>query len=260
MTAPYQPSTGLSSLQAKVLSVNGNLAACQDQLGRQIQVRRDWMRAKGTDMPQPGETWMITKEFGNTWSFGLLLSASKSPPGSGPAMIVFPSQAARDAMQNVPAGQLCFRLDSGLTDIYNGQSWHGMRPVPAVSPVIASASMPLASGASGTVVSFPVYDPGWPYQIAFSGAVTMTVPTGIGVELGIRDGSPTGTGLIPAFLVPQDGSRATAPASYPVLGTSVTLTGSRTLYVTVKAVSTGGTVTIAASQFNQIYAELRPVP
>lgn len=261
MSAPYQPSTGLSVLQAKVLSVDGSLAAVQDQLGRQLQVRRDWMRAKGTDLPQPGETWMITKEFGNTWSFAMLLSASHSPPGPGPSMIVFPTQAARDAMQNVKAGQLAFRLDSGLTDIYNGQSWHGLSRLSFSSSAvtISSVALPASNTAAVTLATIQVNDPGWPYQLGFSGLVSLGVPAGVGVNLCTRDGSNTGANLVPVTSIPNGAPTAAMP--YPIVGSSSTLTGTRTVYVALQTWnSTGGTITVAGGASNKFFAEVRPVP
>jgi hypothetical protein len=59
------------------MSVDGPIAVVLDQTGRQLQVRRDFLRAKGY-LPQPGEQWLIDKALNNTWTFALCLSASNS--------------------------------------------------------------------------------------------------------------------------------------------------------------------------------------
>lgn len=260
MTQPYQPSTGLSYLQAKVLSVDGALAAVQDQLGRRMQVRRDWMRAKGTDLPQPGETWMIAKEFGNVWSFAMLLSASQSPPGPGPSMIVFPSRAARDAMANVKTGQLAFRTDSGLTDVYNGSSWHGLSRLNVSSPQVTAGSLavPASPGAAAlTTISVP--DPGWPYQLAFSGVVSLGIPASTGINLAARDGSATGANLVEPTSIPVGAPTVQMP--YPLTGVTGTLSGARTVYVVLQCSSgAASTVSVASGAQNRLFAEVRPVP
>lgn len=259
MTQPYQPTTGMSSMQARVLSVNGNLAAVQDQLGRQIQVRRDWMRAKGADMPQPGETWMITKEFGNTWSFGMLISASRTVPPT-PPMLVMPNQAARDALANVAVGQMVFRTDSGLTDIYNGQSWHGMSRLNFSSAAITMTSLAVpASPNAAALTTIAIPDPGWPYQLAFSGVVSLGVPASTGFNLAARDGSAGGSNLIPVTSIPVGASTLATP--YPLTGTTGILTGSRTVYAVVQCYQgSGGSVVVAGGASNRFYAEARPVP
>jgi hypothetical protein len=77
MSAPSQPiypashSRGLAYKQGVVAAVEGNIAYVRTTLTETIPVRRDIMRAKGR-MPEIGETWMITREFG-MWSFGLIL-------------------------------------------------------------------------------------------------------------------------------------------------------------------------------------------
>lgn len=262
MTQPYQPTPGMSAMQASVLSVNGALATVQTQLGQRLQIRRDWMRAKGTDMPQPGETWMITKEFGNTWSFAMLVSASHSPPGPGPAMMVFSNQAARDAMTGVKAGQLAFRLDSGLTDVYNGSSWHGLSRLSVASPAVTASSVALPSQSSGSVVTLTtlvIYDPGWPYQLAFSGVVSLGIPASNGVNLAARDKSSSGANLVAPTSIPVGAPTANMP--YPLTGITGTLTGQRTVYVILQCYNgSGGTVTVAGGAGNSFFAEVRPVP
>lgn len=263
MTAPYQPSTGLSMLQASVLSVQGNLAVVQDQLGRQLQVRRDWMRAKGTDLPQPGEVWMITKEFGNVWSFGMLISPSKTPipPPPRPAVLAVASQAARDALTGVVAGQMVIRLDSGLTDVYNGSSWHGLTSLRVASIPIPSTS-PTSTSPYG-LVSMNIPDPGWPYQIAFSGSVCMSVNNTIGCDIVPRDGSISGANLIPVNSVPASTSRDSAAGiTYVISGTTGTLTGARTVWLTYNrwSIANGNGFSVVGTTISRIYAELRPVP
>jgi hypothetical protein len=266
VTAPYQPSTGLSSLQAKVLSVDGNLAAVQDQLGRQLQVRRDWMRAKGTDLPQPGEVWMITKEFGNVWSFGLLISPSTTPvpPTPRPAVLAVASQAARDALTDVVAGQMVIRLDSGLTDVYNGSSWHGVTPLRVASPSIPATGAQSTSPFTAVTISIP--DPGWPYQIAFSGSICLSINNQIGLDIVPRDGSNTGANLIPPNSIPaliNSGSLRDSAAfiTYMISGTTLaTLTGSRTVHLTLSRFGGTNGYQINGGPLNKIYAELKPVP
>ena len=76
-TVPGTTSRGSSYLKVTIMSVNGPIAVVIDQTGRQMQVRRDLMRAKGY-LPQPTEQWLIDKSVNNMWYFALCLSAVNS--------------------------------------------------------------------------------------------------------------------------------------------------------------------------------------
>jgi hypothetical protein len=77
MTAPSSPtnpgshSRGLAYKQGTIVGVEGNIAHVRTTLTDTIPVRRDLMRAKGR-LPEVGETWLLTREFGS-WHFGLIV-------------------------------------------------------------------------------------------------------------------------------------------------------------------------------------------
>jgi hypothetical protein len=70
-TTPGSHSRGLVSKQGIIIAVEGNIAHVRTTLTELIPVRRDIMRAKGR-LPEVGETWLLTREFGQ-WVFGLIL-------------------------------------------------------------------------------------------------------------------------------------------------------------------------------------------
>lgn len=78
MTSPSTPTTpgshsrGVLYKQGRVISVDGNVAIVQTTLTEKLTLRRDIMRAKGR-LPDVGETWFLTKEFGSNWTFSLIL-------------------------------------------------------------------------------------------------------------------------------------------------------------------------------------------
>jgi hypothetical protein len=77
-TGPVQPGTttrGTNQTRVSVQSVDGTIAIVTDQTGRTLQVRRDLMRAKGNP-PMAGESWIIDKALGNTWTFAMCLGSS----------------------------------------------------------------------------------------------------------------------------------------------------------------------------------------
>jgi hypothetical protein len=71
-TSPGSHSRGPLYKQGTVVSVDGNIAIVRTTLTETLTVRRDIMRSKGR-LPEVGETWMLTKEFGNSWVFSLIL-------------------------------------------------------------------------------------------------------------------------------------------------------------------------------------------
>lgn len=77
MTSPSTPTTpgshsrGTLYKQGTIISIDGTVAVVRTTLTETLTVRRDIMRSKGR-LPEVGETWMLTKEFGY-WVFSLIL-------------------------------------------------------------------------------------------------------------------------------------------------------------------------------------------
>lgn len=76
-TMPGTTSRGSTQLKVTVMSVSGPIAVVIDQTGRQLQIRRDFMRAKGS-LPAVGEQWLIDKAINNTWTFALCINPANS--------------------------------------------------------------------------------------------------------------------------------------------------------------------------------------
>ena len=55
------------------LAEEGSIALCVDQFGHHLNVSTMMMRAKGA-RPQPGETWVVSLDIGDRWSFAAVLS------------------------------------------------------------------------------------------------------------------------------------------------------------------------------------------
>lgn len=83
------PTAGMAWLQCTVLQVDRDTATVRDQLGQNRTIRRDIQRAKGKP-PEVGETWIIDRTYGNTWTFACIVGADLSlyldpqPPTSVP--------------------------------------------------------------------------------------------------------------------------------------------------------------------------------
>lgn len=74
-TIPGSSGIGPTYTRVVVLSVDGPIAYVRDQTGRQLTVRRDYMRAKG-NAPLPGEVWLLDRYLGNQWTFAMCMGAS----------------------------------------------------------------------------------------------------------------------------------------------------------------------------------------
>lgn len=118
MTAAL-PIQGLSYLVVTIQSVDGNLALVRaDQAGsRPLQVRRDFLRAKGP-WPQPGEQWIIERPYGvDGWIFSLRLTGDVQTP-----MLVVPNAAARNALTPY-TDQAVYQLDTYSAWRWTGTAW-----------------------------------------------------------------------------------------------------------------------------------------
>lgn len=76
-TVPGSHSRGLAYKQGIIVAVDGNIAYVRTTLTETIPVRRDIMRAKGV-LPEVGETWLLTREFG-PWHFSLIVIGGDKP-------------------------------------------------------------------------------------------------------------------------------------------------------------------------------------
>lgn len=121
------PTQGFSQMECTVLSVEGDTAKVRDQLTRQIDVRRDIMRANGTP-PAVGERWIISRDLMNTWTFAARLGARTAPL---PDMVfTVASFAERDAIESPWQGMTVYQRDFRITWVRDSGAW-----VPIQQPV-----------------------------------------------------------------------------------------------------------------------------
>lgn len=122
-TIPGTTSRGSSYLRVTIMSVDGPIAVVIDQTGRQLQVRRDLMRAKGY-LPQPTEQWLIDKSVNNMWYFALCLKATNSVDAD-----VSMLQTDYTNRQNVCTATLAVTqsLSAGI-DTYAANNWASVDP------------------------------------------------------------------------------------------------------------------------------------
>lgn len=256
------PTTGQSYLAVVVQSVQNNIAqvSVTNQGGRTLSLRRDFQQAKGP-WPQPGEQWIIERRYANVWMFALLITPSQTPLAP-PAVMAVSNQAERDAIVAPETGQLALRQDTRLLDLYDGSIWRGVRPAPVVSTgTITNTATVFASTIHG---SLAVPDPGWPYRLRFGGYVRVAIGTATGLTINLLDGTTTGgAALITPFIVTA-GSDANANArTRAIVGTTGSLTGSRTVSLAVLKTAGGGSDGWTMSDQNNgtvISAEVLPVP
>lgn len=256
------PTTGQSYLAVVVDSVQNNIAqvSVTQQAGRKLLLRRDFQQAKGP-WPEPGEQWIIERRYSNVWTFALLVTPSQTPVAR-PVVMVVPDRTNRDAIAAPDAGQLAFRQDSRLLDMYDGTIWRGVRPAPMVSTgTITGTGTVTVSTIHGSIV---VPDPGWPYRLRFSGYVRLAIGTATGLTINLLDGTTvTSPVLITPFIV-LAGSDANANArTRPVLGLSGPLSGSRTVSLAVLKTAGGGSDGWTMSDQSNgtvVSAEILPVP
>lgn len=220
------PIQGLSYLQARVESVEGNLALVRTIKGM-LKVRRDIQRAKGT-WPQPGEDWIIDKAYGNEWTFALLITNRPEEPVSR-SVIQVADAAERDALNDPYPGQQVFRTDIGGIDYYGADDdWHGTKTLPYLTPTASVAPHVSTFVAMTTTIG----DPGWPYFLRFSGRVRWF---SFASDWNIYpvDGSVVGgTILLPPVSVPRTTRPDNVPVSYEISGLStVPMSDGRTVSI-----------------------------
>jgi hypothetical protein len=173
------PVQGIGSMVATVVSVSGNVAHVRDQTGRTLFVRRDFQRAKGP-WPEVGEQWIIDKNYGNDWSFAMLITPSNTPLAR-PAVMPVADLAGRNAIVAPVAGQMALRMDSKYVDTFDGTIWRGSKTVPMAQPNATlgwTAVQNTALNTSYTVASISIPDPGWPYYIEGTAGMTIAVADG----------------------------------------------------------------------------------
>lgn len=203
------PRQGLQHLSVVVLSVQNNLALVRDQTGRQIQVRRDILPAKGA-WPEPGEQWIIEKRFGNEWTFALVLGSTR------PGITEVAGKTERDAITGPTTGQLVFRRDVRSLDVWDGTVWRGTAPAPTETLTSLSASRQTEPTVHGYL---NITDPGWPYKLEFFGAMRVAVDIDIGFFMGMRLGTGTSGELISKATIVRPNSNANNNSrTYPIFG------------------------------------------
>lgn len=181
MTASL-PIQGITMLDVTIMSVDGNLAQVRANQagGRTFPVRRDFMRAKG-DLPYPGERWIVDRSFGNEWSFAMIISESMTPPPPTPRapLIQVADLAARNALSPGPTpGQMVARNDYNTLDLWDGAQWRGLKNVLMPRPATLlgwTVAQPTASGNVYTVAQVAIPDLGWPYYVAASAGMLVSV-------------------------------------------------------------------------------------
>lgn len=191
-TMPGSHSRGLTFKQGIITAVDGNIAYVRTTLTDTIPVRRDIMRAKGR-LPEVGETWMITREFG-LWAFALILiggEKSNSVPQSDVVDL-------EDDLEEI-TGRLDDQ-DDQLTLLNRYMySWASLQELSAFNNVLQSLSLfsavhSVAVASAGRYVNFGLT----PFQQLITGVrifVTASVASST-IQFGLYQGSINSMQLI----------------------------------------------------------------
>lgn len=150
---------------------------------------------------------------------------------------------------------------AGQPLVYFGGQWHGIRPlaVATVSFFETTINDPGAGGNAETgVATLTISDPGVPYAIEASGAVTISATSGTQVNAKLRLDSTSGSIVSPVL-----NRSGQFPNGEPVSLTfspfdTVVLSGSHTLICTVQRVAGGGAWNVSSSG-NYLRAGIRLV-
>lgn len=256
------PTEGLSQLVCTVLAVQLDIAVVRDQLGRQINVRRDILRNKGAELPEPGERWIIDRSLGNEWTFAAIIGVDTTPPVPPPTprppVMPVLDIAGRNAISAPAVGQMALRTSDHMLDFWDGVQWRGLR----LPPPIYTGAVDTGTPNDGQIwCSMFVPDPGWDYRLQFNGTIGTTIDGGMAYDWMMRDGDETGAICSTTSFDDNAASADVVTRSVPMTGTSFVMSGSRTVVLVSEKVidGTSGGHSVAGLPATIITAQILPV-